>query len=144
MPFSAVSGWNIDAITYLRDAPTKWNTSIPWAGRGRNFQAWELGWDVDRVDRPYLETQIAKMDRDFDLVMISNYYFESLVLLKDTLCMDWPDLYVPPTKVKDSVLNFVLFSNNSMILPTLYSTMNMRPSPIMIVKFSRSSSIKTH
>ena len=106
MPFSAVSGWNIDAITYLRDAPTKWNTSIPWAGRGRNFQAWELGWDVDRVDRPYLETQLAKMDRDFDLVMISNYYFESLVLLKDTLCMDWPDLYVPPTKVKDSVCHF--------------------------------------
>ena len=40
------------------------------------------------------------MENDFDLVMISNYYFESLILLKQTLCMDWADLYVPPTKVK--------------------------------------------
>ena len=100
MPFAAVSGWGTDAITYLREAPSKWNSSIPWAGRGRNFQAWELGWDVDRVEEEYMAEKIGEMEKDFDLVMISNYYFESLVLLKDTLCMDWPDLYVPPTKVK--------------------------------------------
>ena len=38
--------------------------------------------------------------------MISNYYFESLVLLKNELCMDWADLYVPPTKVKDRLKIF--------------------------------------
>ena len=49
-----------------------------------------------------MEAKLAEMEDDFDLVMISNYYFESLVLLKDVLCMDWPDLYVPPTKVKET------------------------------------------
>ena len=93
-----------DAITYLREAPLKWNETIPWAGRGRNFQAWELGWDVNRGDQEYLNAKLAEMETDFDLVMISNYYFESLVLLKDTLCMDWPDLYVPPTKVKERLI----------------------------------------
>jgi len=100
MPFSNVTGWDSNAIDYLRQAPEKWTPDIPWAGRGRNFQAFELGWDVDNDDDEYIEKQLNIMDFDFDLVMISNYYFESLILLKRSLCMDWTDLYVPPTKVK--------------------------------------------
>lgn len=49
---------------------------------------------------PISRKKLNLIDEDFDLVMISNYYFESLVLLKQTLCMDWSDLYAPPTKVK--------------------------------------------
>lgn len=100
MPFANVSGWNSNAVDYLRQAPDNWNKDIPWAGRGRNFQAFELGWDVDNSDDEYIQDQLKMMENDFHLVMISNYFFESLVLLKRNLCMDWTDLYVPPTKVK--------------------------------------------
>ena len=62
MPFSAVAGWDTDAVTYLRMAPDRWNISIPWAGRGRNFQAFELGWDVDQTDDKYLKDKIEEME----------------------------------------------------------------------------------
>ena len=62
MPFSAVAGWDTDAVTYLRMAPDRWNSSIPWAGRGRNFQAFELGWDVDQTDDKYLQDKIKEME----------------------------------------------------------------------------------
>ena len=100
MPFANVSGWDSDILEYIRAAPTRWDIRIPWAGRGRNFQAFELGWDVDNESEDYIASKLLEMEEDFDLVMISNYYFESLVLLKRALCMDWSDLYVPPTKVK--------------------------------------------
>jgi hypothetical protein len=74
-------------IDYLRAAPAKWNMSIPWASRGRNFQAFELGWDVDNESQNYINQGLRAMENDFDLVMISNYFFESLVLLKEELCM---------------------------------------------------------
>ena len=61
--------------------------SIPWASRGRNFQAFELGWDVDNESQDYIDHGLRMMESDFHLVMISNYFFESLVLLKDVLCM---------------------------------------------------------
>ena len=56
---------------------------------------------MDNENENYLTQKIGEMENDFDLVMISNYYFESLILLKQVLCMDWADLYVPPTKVKE-------------------------------------------
>ncbi|CBY19207.1 unnamed protein product [Oikopleura dioica] len=87
MPFAAVSGWDSSPIDYLRAAPAKWNMSIPWASRGRNFQAFELGWDVDNESQEYVDGGLLAMENDFDLVMISNYFFESLVLLKQELCM---------------------------------------------------------
>ena len=37
------------SVEYLRKAPEKWSPEIPWAGRGRNFQAFELGWDVETI-----------------------------------------------------------------------------------------------
>ena len=42
------------SVDYLRKAPEKWSPEIPWAGRGRNFQAFELGWDVEN-DSPGFE-----------------------------------------------------------------------------------------
>ena len=67
MPFSAVAGWDTDAVSYLRMAPDGWNSSIPWAGRGRNFQAFELGWDVDHTDEKYLEDKIKEMESGKDV-----------------------------------------------------------------------------
>lgn len=77
------------------------NQDVPWSGRGKNFQSFEFGLDPWYDDDDYIEKQLDMIKTDFDLVLISDYYFESLVLLKNELCMDWSDMYVPPTKIKD-------------------------------------------
>ena len=39
-------------------------------------------------DRDYVKKAVAEMDNIFDLVLVSDYFDESMVLLSDLLC--WP------------------------------------------------------
>jgi len=56
---------------------------------GRNQQLWDLGMDRDDItNHEAVKLKIKQMDKDFDLVMISEDFDSSLVLLSDLLC--WP------------------------------------------------------
>ena len=41
----------------------------------------------------YLKTETARLEETFDLVMLSDYFFESLVLLGEELCVDHKILF---------------------------------------------------
>ncbi len=56
---------------------------------GRNQMAWDMGLSPDIFDNETaVQKEIERLDREFDLVMISNRMDESLVLLSDLL--NWP------------------------------------------------------
>ena len=65
---------------------TQWDLS--WYSFGTNQQLFDLGFDrKDALRKTYLNESIAKVDEDFDLVMITERMHESLVLLADALCI---------------------------------------------------------
>ncbi|XP_067833057.1 galactosylceramide sulfotransferase-like [Heptranchias perlo] len=63
----------------------------------RNLQFFDLGYDkdMDPAD-PRLEGILQKLEGTFSLVMLTEYFDESLVLLKDLLCWELEDvMYFP-------------------------------------------------
>ena len=56
---------------------------------GRNQQLWDLGLDEDELEsQEAVQNKIKDINKDFDLVMISEDFDSSVVLLSNTLC--WP------------------------------------------------------
>jgi hypothetical protein len=54
---------------------------------GRNQQLWDLG-IKDTKDIITVQRMVQQIDKDFDLVMITERFEESLILLSRSLC--WP------------------------------------------------------
>ena len=60
---------------------------------GRNQMIWEFNFPVLGFDDPKaIQTKIDKLDKQFDLVLIAEHFDESMILLKDGLCWDRPDM----------------------------------------------------
>ena len=56
---------------------------------GKNQQLWDLGTTYIEMEDPgTVEDKISKFDFEFDLVMIAEYFDESLVLLAQLLCWE--------------------------------------------------------
>ena len=91
----------------------KFDPDVNWIFRTRNFQAFELGLDYMNDSQEYLSERIKgnlcpeednfliknmkkflELADLFDLVMLKEYFFESLVLLSRILCVDYRILYV--------------------------------------------------
>ena len=65
----------------------------PSAIIGKNQQLWALGTThIEMEDADTVQTKIARLDSEFDLVLIAEYFDESLVLLAEILCWDLSDV----------------------------------------------------
>ena len=65
----------------------------PSAIIGKNQQLWDLGTThIEMEDARTVQAKIARLDSEFDLVLIAEYFDESLVLLADILCWDLSDV----------------------------------------------------
>jgi len=75
--------------TKVEDIKKVMNTRIGGTNWGFNQQLWDLGIKNEVVvgDFETLEATIEKLDKEFDLVMISERMDESMVLLADALCI---------------------------------------------------------
>merc|ERR1711990_1237559 len=80
---------------YIDKARDIYNTNTPWHFRGKNFQAYELGLNTDEITtKRQRHSAVKQVKGQFDLIMVTEYYWESLIMMKDLLCMDWYDLYI--------------------------------------------------
>ena len=99
MPFAALLGQNktlqfgIGPNQFLDVLAKVYRPEIPWSFRAKNFQSFEFGLDYNRDDRDYISAQLKILDETYDFVAITEYYFESLVLLREMLCIPWHALY---------------------------------------------------
>ena len=74
-----------------------------------NGQLFDLGLNqtlFENVD--YLTGAIQRLDREFDLVMVTEYLDESLILLKTELCRRYEDIIYIPTNVRNVTKRTVL------------------------------------
>ena len=80
------------ANRFLEICSQRLNASIPFYFRMKNYQAFDLGLDPFMVDDTEISIEVEKLDTAFHLVMINEYFDESLILLKELLCLDLKDL----------------------------------------------------
>lgn len=71
-------------------------------------------YDVSNVDDAYIDSRIEEMDNIFSLVLITDYFDESLIMMKNRLCWDWEDIVYIKFKMrieeaKTEVDNFLTF-----------------------------------
>ena len=60
---------------------------------GRNQMMWDFGLNPVHFDNnTSIKAKIAEIDSTFDLVLITEKFGESMVLLKDLLCWDYADV----------------------------------------------------
>ena len=61
----------------------------PSAIIGKNQQLWDLGTThIEMEEAGTVKAKISRLDSEFDLVLIAEYFDESLVLLAEILCWD--------------------------------------------------------
>nr|XP_039262191.1 galactose-3-O-sulfotransferase 4-like [Styela clava] len=77
---------------YLRVVNSSNLESFAWYFRTRNYQSFDLGLDSSNMDEKYILEQARQLDDTFDLVLIIEHFMESLILLKNLLCMTWEDI----------------------------------------------------
>ncbi|XP_006823719.1 galactose-3-O-sulfotransferase 2-like [Saccoglossus kowalevskii] len=88
----------------------KYNNFTHRLQQHRNGQMWFLDprFDMNQRDNnTYILQVISKLDQELDLVMLMEYYDESILLLKKLLCWEFDDLVyhgVKMRKPKDTVL----------------------------------------
>lgn len=80
--------------------PSKYEPALQFTTYLRNKQAEDLGMRAEHVVSAKLREQyIKQLAAEFHLVMITEYFDESLVLLKRLLCWDLKDvIYIPKNK----------------------------------------------
>lgn len=98
-----------NSLAKFLDAPIKYyNKSTPWYFRAKNYQAFDLGFDHEREDEAYIQKVLNEMEYSYDLVMITERMEESLILLKNLLCMDsLNDISFIKLKVRQNALRRV-------------------------------------
>ncbi|XP_060079415.1 galactosylceramide sulfotransferase-like [Ylistrum balloti] len=80
-------------LKFLQE-PNKYTRIIPENGRVSNFfnsMAWDFGFPLDLFvlpDKAQIQEYISQLDKDFDLVIIVEYFDESLVLMRRLLNWD--------------------------------------------------------
>ena len=66
-----------------------------------------MGLEQENIQNMKLvESYIDKMEREFDLVMITEYFDESLILLKRLLCLEFQDIVYIKLRSKKKKINF--------------------------------------
>ncbi|CAG5091176.1 Oidioi.mRNA.OKI2018_I69.PAR.g12901.t1.cds [Oikopleura dioica] len=67
----------------------------------RNHMAHDLGFKQDSVDPVYFQKSVEYMERRFDLVLISDYFLESMILLQDRLCLTMDEVVTLVVNARD-------------------------------------------
>ena len=52
-------------------------------------------------DMDYVSASLARLDSQFDLVILTEYYWEGIVLLKHMLCAEYQHIFKPNVNVKE-------------------------------------------
>ena len=62
--------------------------------------SFDLGFDHENDSDGYIRQVISEMESTYNFVMMTDYFEESMILLKDLLCLDMDDIVYLPLKVR--------------------------------------------
>ena len=108
MPFTEIAkGPNMPFDDFIKILPDRFNSSAPFNFRVKNWQAFEFGMDHLNHDDEYIHKSLETLTHQFDLVILVEYYFESLVLLAQLMCVPyeviWQEKLRPMSYEKPSI-----------------------------------------
>lgn len=80
------------------DQPSQfYNASAPDSHYARNLMAFDFGYNHNgNFSAKHIQLMLQAIEADFDLLLISEYFDESMVLLKEILCWDLDDVIFFP------------------------------------------------
>ena len=104
-------------ITYYLKNISAYEPENPYLSFTNNRQALDLGFPTSKVrDEKYASSYVKLIDRMFDLVLITEYFDESLIILKRKMCWNFKDiLYMRKNKAYQK-FDFQLSSEDKKIL----------------------------
>ena len=70
---------------FLESPEKYYDRSTPWYFRAQNYMAFDLGLDFEDNSPAYIKKAIQVMEKRFGLVLLTDYFEESLILLKGKL-----------------------------------------------------------
>ncbi|XP_041034697.1 galactose-3-O-sulfotransferase 4-like [Carcharodon carcharias] len=80
-------------VEFVLHADTYYKSSEPNSHYARNLMWFDFGHDNNMADIPvYVSAVISMLERTFDLIMVAEYFDESLVLFKEALCWEIKDV----------------------------------------------------
>ncbi|XP_070568339.1 galactosylceramide sulfotransferase-like [Ptychodera flava] len=112
-------------ITEFLNQPLKYaiaNRNINYYITDRNPQSFDLGLPLREMDNPiFISDFIARIEADFDLVLITEYLDESLILMKKQFCWNMNDIlyfkmnvrHSEPTEIPENLKMKLLQWNNA-------------------------------
>ncbi|XP_039255997.2 galactosylceramide sulfotransferase-like [Styela clava] len=68
----------------------------------KNGVFFDMGYDNLSDDDKYIQQAISELDKIFDLVLLSDYFAESMLLLREHLCWSMADILALKTNARDS------------------------------------------
>ncbi len=95
--------------------PENYSAKITFvAGSLRNEQIFDLGLDPKYFDdMSAVERKIQSLDEQLDFVLITEYFDESLVLMKYLLCLDFKDILYFNANVRSNMYRYTLSNRTS-------------------------------
>lgn len=79
--------------TFYNSPTTYFNRNTDWYFRSKNHMFFDIGYDVMRANEDaYVNDAIQSMDQHFTLILLTDYFDESLILMKHLLCWQWDDI----------------------------------------------------
>jgi len=78
--------------TFYDNPDSFFNKNTDWFFRAKNHMFFDSGYDVSNPNDEYIDSRIEEMDHIFSLVLITDYFDESLIMMKNRLCWSWEDI----------------------------------------------------
>lgn len=91
-PFPQWVGGNGTLENFLASPAKFYTHDTPWYFRAKNYMSFDLGLEHENEDPGYVQSAIQQLEETYHLVLLTDYFEESLILLKDLLCMSDEDL----------------------------------------------------
>lgn len=99
-PFTEWQGEDRSLDQFLDNPEKYYNKSTPWYFRAKNYMSFDLGLDHENDSDEYIIEAIKSLQNNFQFIMMTDRYEESVIMLKEMLCLDFDDVVYLPLKVR--------------------------------------------
>jgi len=86
--------------TFYADPTRFFNHDTDWYMRSKNYMCFDIGYSVEMDDDAIIDQKIAVMEQQLTFVLLTDYFDESLILMKNKLCWDWDDVVYVKFKMR--------------------------------------------
>ena len=102
-PFVQITNgqYNYSIADFIDLLPTNFDPTATRNFRVKNYQSFELGLDHLRDDDEYINQSIKTLSQQFDLIILTEYFAESMVLLADLMCIPYEVLWTKRRNSRD-------------------------------------------